>query len=463
MSLLRMSLSGAAVILVITVIRAIAVYRLPKRLLLAFWWVAVARLILPISFPPLGRLFTPAGQPTLTAEVEKTVSVLERGAARILPAGTPAIPALKIIWIMGAALCFGHFAARYLRCRREFETSLPVNNDFVQKWLSGHPLRRAVEVRTLPGISTPLTYGLIHPVILMPKGTDWGNERQLQYVLFHEYVHIRRFDGVGKLIVALTACIHWFDPMVWVLYILFNRDIELACDECVLRRFGGDDRASYARALISMEETRRNFPFYSCFAKNSIEERIESIMRFRKKSAGALVLALVLVTVAAGTAFAASDAGEMTVSNPDGVVRAGEPSTRTEYTKRPEAGVIHVEERPALSENTVFDIEGSVTDVADTSDIRGDIAPNTGYTFKALPIAAGQRLTVSVSGACPGAKLQIGYAGENGEATYVDIAGEGGAYSFTVSETGTYKLFLFNSSEYNVSGINLSYNLTAGS
>ncbi len=461
MGLLRMSLSGAVMILVITVIRAAAIHKLPKKLLLAFWEVALVRLLLPVSFSVIKVPLTMSGRSAITAEAEKTASVIREGAGRALGVHGSAVWALRLMWMAGAALFLGFFALRYLRCRREFRTSLPVQNDFVQNWLSELPLRRTIEVRSLTGISTPLTCGIIHPVILMPKNTDWGKEEQLKYALLHEYVHIRRFDAVRKLAAAMAVCVHWFNPAMWVLYILFNRDIELVCDECVVRRLGGDDRASYARALISMEETRRNIPpFYSCFAKNAIEERIESIMRFRKKSAGALALALALVTVVTGTAFAASGAQEITVSNPDGVVRAGDPSPLPEYTGRPEAGVINVKERPELSEKTVFDIEGTVADAADTSGLRGEIAPNTGYTFRALPIAAGQRLTVSVSGACPGAKLRIGYADEGDTVTYVEITEESGSYSFTVNETGTYKLYLFNSSEYNVSGVHLSYNIS---
>lgn len=312
MSLLRMSLSGAVIILAVTVIRAIAIHKLPKKALLAFWGIAVVRLLLPISFPTQFSRFMLTNQRVPAADsVGKCISGFEKEAAQVLYVNTPTISALQLIWIVGAMLCFGYFALRYLCCRREFKTSLPVQNDFVEKWLSEHPLRRTIDVRSLTGISTPLTYGLFHPVILMPKNTDWGNERQLRYVLYHEYVHICRFDAVSKLIVAATVCVHWFNPMVWVLCILFNRDIELACDERVIRRFGENDRASYARTLICMEETRHNnAPFYSCFAKNAIEERIESIMKFRKKSICALVLALVLVTMVMGTAFAASQAQE---------------------------------------------------------------------------------------------------------------------------------------------------------
>ena len=97
-----------------------------------------------------------------------------------------------------------------------------------------------------------LTYGVFHPVILMPKQTDWKNINQLRYIFSHEYVHIYRFDTIAKLIATYALCIHWFNPLVWVMYILFNRDIELACDESVIRQFGDKSKSAYSLMLISI-------------------------------------------------------------------------------------------------------------------------------------------------------------------------------------------------------------------
>ena len=80
----------------------------------------------------------------------------------------------------------------------------------------------------------------------------------LRYVLEHEFVHIRRFDALWKLLLLAAACAHWFNPLVWVMYVLANRDLELSCDETVVRRFGGA-RASYARVLIGMEAEKSGF------------------------------------------------------------------------------------------------------------------------------------------------------------------------------------------------------------
>ena len=141
-----------------------------------------------------------------------------------------------------------------------------------------------------------MTYGVIHPVILLPKTTVWNNEETLHYVLAHELVHIKRFDIITKVVLAAALCIHWFNPLVWVMYVLANRDIELSCDETVIRQFGENTRAAYAKVLISMEETRSGFiPLCNNFSRNAIEERITAIMKTRKTTVVSLVLAAVIV------------------------------------------------------------------------------------------------------------------------------------------------------------------------
>lgn len=106
---------------------------------------------------------------------------------------TPEISAWFVVWVIGTLLCAGYFLITYLRCRREFQMSLPVSNEAANKWLQEHPLKRRIMIRQSDRISAPLTYGIWQPVILMPKNTDWENRQQLQYVLMHEYMHIRHF------------------------------------------------------------------------------------------------------------------------------------------------------------------------------------------------------------------------------------------------------------------------------
>ena len=170
------------------------------------------------------------------------------------PAAQP--PVWTIVWAVGAAVCAVVFAVAYGRCCREFRASFPAENDVIRRWLQSHPLRRTIAIRQSGRISSPLTFGVLRPVILMPKKTDWTDETALRYVLEHEFVHIQRFDVLSKLLLIAAVCVHRFNPLVWVMYVLANRDLELSCDETVLRRFGGDVRAAYARVLIRMEAAR---------------------------------------------------------------------------------------------------------------------------------------------------------------------------------------------------------------
>ena len=214
---------------------------------------------------------------------------------------TESISILSVIWLAGLLLCFGFFAVSYIKCYREFRFSLPVENDILEAWKEKHPLKRSLSIRQTETIAAPLSYGVIRPVILMPKNTEWKNIYQLRYVLEHEYVHIRRLDMLTKLIMIAAVCIHWFNPLVWVMYILFNRDLELSCDETVVRRFGMDIKSVYATALISMEEKKSGLtPLCNSFSKNAIEERIRAIMKIKKTSKFAVIISAVLVICVTG-------------------------------------------------------------------------------------------------------------------------------------------------------------------
>lgn len=194
-------------------------------------------------------------------------------------------PMLRGIWAAGFLLCAVAFAWIYFRCCREFQMSLPIEDCFLENWQRTHPLRRRLSIRQSDQILSPLSYGVWRPVILLPKSTKCGDRFQLRYVLEHEYVHIRYFDAAVKLLMAAALCIHWFNPCVYLMYIFFNRDLELACDEAVVRRFGEEEKSAYAMALIEMEEEKSGLlPLANSFSKNAIEERIGAIMKIKKIS-----------------------------------------------------------------------------------------------------------------------------------------------------------------------------------
>ena len=336
MTLLEMSLAGGLVILAALPIRALGRDRLPRWTFTALWTLAALRLTAPVRLPfrlsawTLIRravLHAPVSAPAVPASVahggQAAVGIVDIIQNLPVPHKGTAFPTGTVVWLAGAALCALGFAIVYIRGRRTFRTALPADSGYLRHWLGAHPLRRRIQIKTSDRIAAPLTYGLIRPVILLPKSVDPEDGAALGFVLAHELAHIRRFDGARKLVLAGVACLHWFNPLVWGMFLLAGRDMELACDQAVLRALGPDSRKDYARTLLRMEEVRGGLGnLASGFSKNAIEERIHAIMKNKKRSllSGVLALALVLGT---GAVFATAapedepDEADLTVYSGD--------------------------------------------------------------------------------------------------------------------------------------------------
>lgn len=317
MDILKMSLSASVFILAIIIIRALALYRLPKMTFLVLWVVALCRLLIPFSVPSRLSIYTLVNMlkihfstmnttvtgmapnhigtaaDTINASLANTVSVN--------------ISSVMVVWFIGLSACTLFFLVVHLRWRRIYKTALPIDNEFVKVWQRSHPTRRRLEIMQSDRIAGPLTYGIFRPVILLPKGTDWTNEKHLEYILIHELVHIRHFDILMKLLLVAAVCVHWFNPLVWGMYVLANRDIELSCDEAVVRTFGETTKSAYAMTLIGLEEKRSSIiPLVDNFSKNAIEERIVTIMKMKKTSIITFVAAtLIVASVTTGFATVA--------------------------------------------------------------------------------------------------------------------------------------------------------------
>lgn len=317
MSILQMSVSAGMLVIVIVIIRAVALNRLPKTMFCVLWGVALCRLLIPVPIPSRFSVYSIIGAvverlPSYTAAsaaVENSVPIVgPTGAAeRIVPPVQEqafSVSPPTVIWLAGMFTALIFFAVVYLKNHRELRFALPLRDGFLDEWFAEHRLLRPIAILQSDRITTPVAVGIVRPRIILPKYMNMDDKQLLRYVLTHEYYHIRRFDTLWKLISAFALCLHWFNPLVWVMFILINRDVELACDEMVLRRFGADTRTAYACSIIGMAEKRRNLsPLYSGFSKNAAEERIVSIMKYKKSTITAIVLAVVLVA-GVTTAFA---------------------------------------------------------------------------------------------------------------------------------------------------------------
>ena len=308
-----MTLSGGILILLVLLIRAIFLNRLPKTAFIVMWAVVLLRLLVPVSFV---ELLSPTEAETsitenviLTEEAEtsqnittvKEIYTFEDVAATAEASYQADV--LRIIWLTGAILCAIILTTLYILNIRRFQRSENLESDFISSFQSSNKLRRTVTVRLSDKTTTPLTYGIIHPVILLPTGMDLTDQKQLKYVLMHEYIHIRKLDNLLKGISSVAVCIHWFNPLVWVMNRFLSRDIELRCDETLLRQCGTDCRADYALTLIDLEDKRRGYAFGTAFAKEPAEERVTAIMKFKPTSICSIAIAAVLIIAIVALAF----------------------------------------------------------------------------------------------------------------------------------------------------------------
>ncbi|MEG6613326.1 M56 family metallopeptidase [Pseudoclostridium thermosuccinogenes] len=315
MDIIQTSVSASVLIVAVVIIRTLALYKLPKKTFIVLWGVVLFRLLVPVSIPSRFSLYTGLDMlKGLLAEdfyftpTMKTAGISNMADAPVTEVTVDAANAIfpspvKIVWFIGMSAFALFFTIVYVKCVRQFNMSLPVKNEFITLWMQEKSLLRPVQIRQNDRIKTPLTYGVFRPVILLPKNTDWKDEMKLRYILAHEFTHIRHFDTLLKLIITIAVCVHWFNPLVWVMYIVANRDIELSCDETVVRSQGETMKSSYALMLLELEKEKAYSPFANHFSKSAIEERMVSIMKMKKMSIMAIVLAVLLVA-ATSTVFA---------------------------------------------------------------------------------------------------------------------------------------------------------------
>jgi beta-lactamase regulating signal transducer with metallopeptidase domain len=328
MSILQMSVSAGVLVIAIVLIRAVALNRLPKKMFLVLWGVALFRLLVPISIPlPFSvpnilvsydgvsrtvlsdNSISPVyDNPVNAGEVVKWTTETSGQIERVAQGLIPNIAPTTVIWFVGMLVAFVFFAFLHYKNHRRLRFATAIrDNDYLNDWLMGHKHIRPIAIMQSDRIISPLAVGIFKPRIILPKSMNMSDKQLLDYVLSHEYNHIKRYDALWKILLLLALCVHWFNPMVWVMFILASRDLELTCDEMVIRRFGTKTKTAYAYILIGMVEHGSGFaPLYSGFSKNATQERIESIMKNKKLTLASVILAVVLVSTLTIGVLAAS-------------------------------------------------------------------------------------------------------------------------------------------------------------
>jgi beta-lactamase regulating signal transducer with metallopeptidase domain len=316
MNILHMSISAGLFVITVVLIRAVALHRLPKKMFLALWGVVLFRLLMPVSIPlpfsapnifanfgeALKMALSDSSVPFVIDNPANTGETVTGTAGNIAEAAQEQffnIAPTTAIWLVGMLALFIFFAVIYFRNHRRLRYATSIrDNGFLNEWLTENKLPRTIAIMQSDRIISPLAVGIFRPRIILPKSMNMSDKQLLDYVLAHECYHIKRHDALWKIILLLALCVHWFNPMVWVMFVLASRDLELTCDEAVIHRFGTKTKKAYAYMLIGMAEQQGAFaPLYNGFSRNATEERIVSIMKIKKVSRIWTILAIALVSV----------------------------------------------------------------------------------------------------------------------------------------------------------------------
>ncbi|MBE6990512.1 MAG: M56 family metallopeptidase [Ruminococcaceae bacterium] len=297
MNLLQMSATGSCLIAAVAVFRAAFFRRLPKRTLVWLWVAAALVLLVPVTVPAACSIYGLLPVSPLPADISLATPDVAAAAAPLWPRLRSLVSALLALVL----------ATAYIAGMRRFRCAELVDEPWAADWLASHPLCRPLTVRRSRRISAPVSGGILRPVILLPADMDGA---AAPYVLLHEYVHIRRWDALLKLLLAAAVCLHWFNPLVWLMAALAGRDVEFACDESVLLRAGEGARADYARTLLLAESRRSGMPlFANGFGAAATLRRVEAVARFRRPRvlhrAAAALAGLALLAVFATSPLAA--------------------------------------------------------------------------------------------------------------------------------------------------------------
>jgi len=294
LAIFNMSLTGAFVIAAICVAR-LPLKKVPKIISYCLWAVAGFRLVFPFSIEGVFSLIPFKAQtipPDIAMQsiprIDSGVAVVDNFISGLLPAPTlgASVNPLQIwttisawVWIIGVAVMFIYGVVSYIILKRKMSEAAHIETNTYEA----------------ENIKSPFVLGIFKPKIYLPVDLS---EQERSYVILHEQTHIRRRDHIVKFAASFVLCLHWFNPLAWVAFLLMGVDMEMSCDERVLKESGGETKKDYSLSLLSLATERRiigGSPL--AFGEGGIKERVKNVMNFKKTSRVIIVAVVVLVTV----------------------------------------------------------------------------------------------------------------------------------------------------------------------
>ena len=318
LQIVQLSLEAGFLVLVVLLLRL--VFRnTPKWLHCLMWALVAIKLICPFGIKseasPMPRSDAVRSSVESTASVSESVGQFpgqhpmqqkqpseSHGAGiqshatqnKTKPAGSSTIlpSAVKIgswIWLIGMSSILLYAAASTIALRRRLADAVPLDDS----------TENADRIYRSDRIQSAFLFGIVRPKIYLPFGIDGENMRQ---VIAHEKAHLRRLDNVTKAAAFILAAVYWFHPAIWLAYILYCRDIELACDESVVKGKQPDERKAYSMALLECSTEKNAFMINSAipvqFGQSAVRRRVANVLKNKKPAIGLICVGIVAIVAA---------------------------------------------------------------------------------------------------------------------------------------------------------------------
>ena len=210
-----------------------------------------------------------------------------------------------IIWLAGMVVLVVFGGAVYFLTLRKIKKSSVFEHIVLDECKQSLKMKRRVKMLKNREIESPFVYGIYRPKIILPESVIKADNKSLTHILIHELVHIKHFDNLLKLISSFILCIHWYNPIVWLSYILMQRDIESSCDEKVLAVLGYNAKGEYAFSLYEFASRKYSIESagFTSFGEISTKSRISNILNYKKNSAMAVIISFcIIASILAGCA-----------------------------------------------------------------------------------------------------------------------------------------------------------------
>lgn len=292
LQVLNMSLVSSYIILIVLLVRLI-IKKMPKILSYSIWIIVFIKLIIPISFESVFSIIR-VNRGTIPLDIgvhrypniNSGLEILDRSINNLLPAAKiyDSINPMQILIIIGSTIWI--VGIIFLLIYTIYNIYKLYNNLKTANCLKDN-------IYITDYYNTGFVFGLINPKIYLPKN---ASNRELNYILEHEKIHLKRKDYIIKTIVYLITIVHWFNPLVWISFYLMSRDMELSCDERVIKNLGENHIKDYSKALLSLNVNRKisNYKPLS-FGRDNIKVRIKNILNYKKPSSWTIIISLLLI------------------------------------------------------------------------------------------------------------------------------------------------------------------------